>query len=158
MKRLFDVYQADELELSDVHFGVDLERYKISSYKCEKEKEWSRSEDSKAYYRDWGVKEPIEIYDLNPILDVLINGEPIKEYIDRILDNWPPYAGDFWTTPEVHRLYRFLDEIDCIEKLRVYSNIPELPTLEEMQKMRQKTDAELKRLDEMWKELFPDYN
>lgn len=146
MKRLFDVYQANKLKLLDVHFGVDLKRYTVSSYKCVMEDDWSRSEDSKAYYHDWGAKEPIEIIDLNPILDVLINGEPIKEYVDRVLSAWPPYAGSFWTTSEVHELYRFLDEIDGIENYIIYSNIPSLPTLEEIQTATIKADAEWQKV------------
>lgn len=120
MKKMFDIYEHRGER--HVHYGIKVRvdykgHYIFTIYKNVVE-DWYRGEDSGALYPEYSCDETIEMYDLNPILEEKIVGITIKNYIDKMLEDWPPYAGDWYTPGSLHTLYRHLDEIIDIEKLR----------------------------------------
>lgn len=73
--------------LGRYYVGV-VEYKKVGSY---------RGEDSGAIYAEFGDEKVVESYDLNNCLSEKIGDRTIKEIIDFSMDNWPPYAGDFYS-------------------------------------------------------------
>lgn len=122
MKKMFDIYEHKND--SRAHYGIYTskdsrdEKYFFCIYKKEIES-WYRGEDSGARYPEYGSDIIIERYDITPVLNLMINGITMKEFIDKIYDNLPPYAGEWYTPPSLHTLYRYLDEYVDTDKLKV---------------------------------------
>lgn len=121
IKNMFDIYEHDRER--HVHYGISACRdfhnhYSFYIYKNEIES-WYRGEDSGARYPEYGDDIIIESYDLTTILDKKISGMTIKDFIDEMLDKWPPSAGRWYTPNELHRLYYYLDNYTDVEKMRI---------------------------------------
>lgn len=121
MKKMFDIYEHDKDR--HVNYLISVSRYwdrayVFGIYKREVES-WYKGEDSGARYPEYGDFEVVELYDLTPILYKMISGKTIKQFVDKIFEEWPPNAGELYTPRETHQLYYYLDNYIDIEKLRI---------------------------------------
>ena len=120
MKKMFDI--SEHYNERHVHYGIKVgkdcrgEKYSFWIYKNEIES-WYRGEDSGARYPEYGGDIIIESYDLTPVLNRMIEGVTMREFIDKMLDKWPPYAGKWYTPDSLYTLYRYLDNYVDTEKL-----------------------------------------
>ena len=121
MKKMFDISEHNNER--HVHYGIKVgkdycgKKYSFWIYKNEIES-WYRGEDSGAQYPEYGDDIIIESYDLTPVLNRMIEGVTMREFIDKMLDKWPPYAGKWYTPDSLYTLYRYLDNYVDTEKLK----------------------------------------
>ena len=121
IKNMFDIYEHERERHVDYLISASRywdRAYVFGIYKREVES-WYKGEDSGARYPEYGDFEELELYDLTPILDKMISGMTIKQFVDKIFEEWPPHAGELYTPAEMHQLYHYLDNYNDIEKLRI---------------------------------------
>ena len=121
IKNMFDIYEHDKER--HVNYLISVERYGnglylFYIYRREVES-WYRGEDSGARYPEYGDFEVVECYNLTSVLDKKISGMTIKDFIDKMLEEWPPHAGDLYTPTEMHQLYYYLDNYTDIKNMRI---------------------------------------
>lgn len=99
------------------HYGIKIGCYYFCIY-MEECVGYYCGEDSCARYPEFNNSTIIESYDLKPILGHYIGDKTLKELIDNAMENYPPYAGEWYTSSSAWAIYRYLDILPNVHELR----------------------------------------